>query len=419
LGKYGSRSGKAQLTKTRLAVKLPLDAGLDKEAIKQEADLWVRGGNHPNVMPLFEANVYNGQAVIVSEYAPDGSLQKWLNAQPRPTCSADMVVHLITGILNGLGHLHAQGILHRDLKPANVLMQGGIPRLADFGLARLVDSTLSQVSGSPAYMAPEAFDGQRSVRSDLWSVGVILYQLLAGELPFQERESGALMRAIISREPKPLPHTVPEPLRKLVARALEKSPENRCVSATEMLTDLLKAQASLAAPALRLTAHLAAFVGTSRYAIFIKATNLSPTYEAEITHVWLECEGRLHVMNDKRPLPKRLKPFEVWETWIEALELPPVLVTERVYELARVRLSTGEIISSVHDREVPMKGYVAGSTSPLANEETVDQQATTRREAPPANPEVAQDAGGGCGSEHCQGQGTIDGPGGPVRKPAR
>src|SRR4029079_1070965 len=100
--------------------------------------------------------------------------------------SIDKAVRMTSGILAGLEHLHTKRIVHRDLKPANILLQGETPRLADFGIARVLKSTAhtGSIAGTPCYMAPEAFDGDRSEQSDMWSTGVILYRLLSGRLPF-------------------------------------------------------------------------------------------------------------------------------------------------------------------------------------------------------------------------------------------
>src|SRR5262249_32050397 len=151
------------IVKSQLAVKLPLHAAVDLNAVRKEAEVWVRAGSHPNVLPMFEANVYDGQVVIVSEYAPDGSLKRWLGEQGGKTSSFDVAVDMVMAILAGLEHLHVRGIIHRDLKPANILMQGESPRIADFGLARVIEpeATVSLAAGTPAYMAPEAFDGRR------------------------------------------------------------------------------------------------------------------------------------------------------------------------------------------------------------------------------------------------------------------
>lgn len=112
-------------------------------------------------------------------------------------------------ILDGLEFLHSRNIIHRDLKPANILLQGSTPRLADFGISRALRATASSqssnVSGTFAYMPPKGFDGRRSVQTDIWSVGVNLYQFLTGKLPFPQREPSALIAAIIMREYEPLP----------------------------------------------------------------------------------------------------------------------------------------------------------------------------------------------------------------------
>jgi serine/threonine protein kinase len=242
------------IAKSRLAVKLPLQAGVDLNAVRKEAEVWVRAGNHPNVLPMFEANVYDGQVVIVSEYAPDGSLKQWLGKHGGKAPLFDVAVDMVMAILAGLEHLHVRGIIHRDLKPANVLMQGECPRIADFGLARVIDpgATVSLAAGTPAYMAPEAFDGQRSVQTDLWSAGVILYELLGGSLPFPSGDLMRLMKAIATEAPAPLSESIPSALRQTVLGALDKDPHSRFRSAADMraaLRDTLRQLETRTAPA--------------------------------------------------------------------------------------------------------------------------------------------------------------------------
>ncbi len=242
------------IAKSLLAVKLPLHAAVDLNAVRKEAEVWVRAGNHPNVLPLFEANIYDGQVVIVSEYAPDGCLKQWLGKYGGKAPSFDVAVDMAMAVLAGLEHLHVRGIVHRDLKPANVLMQGVCPRIADFGLARVLDpgATVSLAAGTPAYMAPEAFDGQRSVQTDLWAAGVLLYQMLGGSLPFPSGDLMRLMKAIATDPPAPLAETVPSALRQMVFGALDKDPQSRFRSAADMraaLRDTLRQLETRTTPA--------------------------------------------------------------------------------------------------------------------------------------------------------------------------
>lgn len=227
---------RTELLTTKFAVKLPLDEQVDLETIKQEAILWEKASGHPNVLPIIEANIYNGQVVIVSEYAPDGSLADIL--KKNRIISEEKSAELVLGILAGLEHLHSRNVIHRDLKPANILLQGETPRLADFGISRALKTTQTSqsvnITGTPPYMSPEAFDGKRNEQTDLWSVGVILYRLLSGNLPFPQQNITSLVGAVINKNPEPLPDSVPQWLQRIVFCSLEKNPEHRFKSASEM-----------------------------------------------------------------------------------------------------------------------------------------------------------------------------------------
>ncbi len=231
---------KSKFVTTKVAVKLPHDEQIDHETIKQEAQLWEQASGHPNILPIIDATEYDGQIVIVSEYAPDGSLDEWLKTHGK--MSVEKAVEMTIKILDGLQFLHSRNIIHRDLKPANILLQGDTPRLADFGISRALRTTASSqssnVSGTFAYMPPEGFDGKRSVQTDVWSVGVNLYQFLTGMLPFPNKEPSALIAAIMMREFEPLPADIPTNLQNVIAKALAKQPENRYASAGEMREDL-------------------------------------------------------------------------------------------------------------------------------------------------------------------------------------
>lgn len=231
---------RAKFVTTKVAVKLPHDEEVDHDTIKQEATLWEQASGHPNILPIIDADEYDGQIVIVSEYAPDGSLDEWLKTHGK--MPVENAVETTIKILDGLEFLHSRNIIHRDLKPANILLQGETPRLADFGISRALRTTASSqssnVSGTFAYMSPEGFDGKRSVQTDIWSVGVNLYQLLTGELPFPQKEPSALVAAIMMREFEPLPSDIPLSLKNVVVKALAKQPESRYKTAAEMREDL-------------------------------------------------------------------------------------------------------------------------------------------------------------------------------------
>src|SRR5688500_16790869 len=139
---------------TKVAVKLPLDEQVNHEVIAQEAKLWEQASGHPNVLPIIDADEYDGQVVIVSEYAPDGSLEDRLKERGG-SFGVKEAVDLTVQVLSGLEFLHARGIIHRDVKPANILLQGDTARLADFGISRALRATASSqstnVSGTFSY----------------------------------------------------------------------------------------------------------------------------------------------------------------------------------------------------------------------------------------------------------------------------
>jgi serine/threonine protein kinase/tetratricopeptide (TPR) repeat protein len=224
---------------TRVAVKLPLAEEVDYFLIKQEAEIWERASGHPNVLSIIEADEYDGQVMIVSEFAPDGSLEDLLRKMGG-SIPVKRAVELSIGILSGLEFLHSKDIIHRDLKPGNILLQGKIPRLSDFGISRLMRTNSASLSsaGTPSYMAPEAFDGKRTVQTDIWSAGVMLYQMIAGTLPFSSDVFQELVASIILHEPKPVPPNIPVLLRGIIEKALAKSPAQRYESASEMKRNL-------------------------------------------------------------------------------------------------------------------------------------------------------------------------------------
>lgn len=229
----------AKFVTTKVAVKLPNTDNVDFDAIRQEAILWEQVSGHPNVLPIIEADEFDGQVVIVSEYASDGTLDDYLARDEKLTMKK--AVEMTIGIAAGLEFLHSRRIVHRDIKPANVLLQGDTPRLTDFGMSRVVlgKGVSMQVSGTPYYMAPEAYGRKRDRQTDIWSLGVVLYEMLTGAMPFPGDEVDDICRAVLNDKPMPMPKSIPRELRDIVLKALEKSPADRYKSVTQFREELI------------------------------------------------------------------------------------------------------------------------------------------------------------------------------------
>ncbi len=248
------------LIQRQIALKLPKDADPDIDAVRREAEVWLRAGKHHNVVQVLHADIYDGQVAIATEYISGGSLHDRLKGEAGKTADVAFAVEMTRGILAGLQHLHSvppRPLVHRDLKPGNVLLRGDTPLLTDFGLSRAFSSTaFTQAGGTPGYMPPEAFDDRFSPQTDIWAAGVTLYRMLKGELPFPQRDLSALIGAILNKEPEPLPAWVPGPVAAVIFRALMKDPDRRYASAEEMRTALDAAlqdsTAGVATPSTRL-----------------------------------------------------------------------------------------------------------------------------------------------------------------------
>lgn len=204
--------------------------------IEAEVDTWIEAGSHPNVMSVIDMFVAKDKIVIISDFAEGGSLGDWLKSNGGKAPTEESALEMMSGILRGIEHLHERKIVHRDLKPDNILLQGNFPRIADFGISRIVSgATLkTKAIGSPAYMSPEAFNGSKSPQTDVWSAGVIFYELLTGAQPFEDDALWLLMKKIQDEEAAALPEFIKPEIRAIVETALEKNPQKRFQTATEM-----------------------------------------------------------------------------------------------------------------------------------------------------------------------------------------
>lgn len=249
---------------------LPPDTAQDPqsaERLRREARA-ASSLNHPNICSIYEIVEYEGEHFIAMELLEGQTLQERIDGKPLAT---DVLLELAIQLADALDAAHAKGIIHRDIKPGNVFVTGrGQPKILDFGLAKKTPRRIAEgglpamptaslteeqltspgvTVGTIAYMSPEQALGKEvDHRTDLWSLGVVLYEMLTGKLPFKGEHDISLLHAIIHEKPQRLRSVnpeVPPELERIVHRALEKKPESRYSAAKAMLEDLKKYRDSL------------------------------------------------------------------------------------------------------------------------------------------------------------------------------
>jgi serine/threonine protein kinase/Flp pilus assembly protein TadD len=220
--------------------------------------------NHPHICTVYEISEHQGRPFIVMELVEGESLKARLE---RNNFSVDDLLIVSLETTDALAHAHSRGIVHRDIKPANIFMDpGGRVKVLDFGLAKVLSHgravsaaapgavTIAQTAsgvlvGTPDYMSPEQVLGKKlDPRCDLFSVGVVLYEMATGELPFQASSMVGVLDNILNRHPMPpsnLNPAVPPALESIITKALRKDPDLRYQTALEMRDDLVKLQGNL------------------------------------------------------------------------------------------------------------------------------------------------------------------------------
>ncbi len=202
---------------------------------------------HPNICSIHEIGETSAGRPFIAMACYEGeTLKERLARGSVPPAEA---VAIAVQVARGLRAAHAHGIVHRDVKPANVILgTDGMVRLLDFGLAKIADVTLTGPGATPgtvAYMSPEQARGDAvDHRTDLWSLGVVLYEMLTGERPFGGGNDRAVIQAILHEEPEPISKRrsdTPAPLARIAERLLQKSPAGRYGSADALLADLVSA----------------------------------------------------------------------------------------------------------------------------------------------------------------------------------
>ena len=208
--------------------------------------------HHPNLLPIYDAGEENGRCYIVTEHV-HGARTLAAYCRPDNLLRIDDVVEIMFKCAKALHYAHSRGVIHRDVKPSNIMLtQDSDVRIIDFGIALVADSEISRIegiAGSPSYMSPEQVQSlELTNRSDLYSLGAVMYELLTGTRPFRAGNLAKLLHQIVYATPPPI-HTlrteIPEDLENVVATALRKEPERRYKSGLDFAAELTRVHQKL------------------------------------------------------------------------------------------------------------------------------------------------------------------------------
>jgi serine/threonine protein kinase len=208
--------------------------------------------HHPNILPIFDAGEEDGRCYIVTEHV-HGARTLAAYCRQDNLLRVDDVVEIMFKCAKALHYAHSRGVIHRDVKPSNIMLtQDSDVRIIDFGIALVADSEISRIegiAGSPSYMSPEQVQSlELTNRSDLYSLGAVMYELLTGTRPFRAGNLAKLLHQIVYATPPPI-HTlrteIPEDLENVVATALRKEPERRYKSGLDFAAELTRVHQKL------------------------------------------------------------------------------------------------------------------------------------------------------------------------------
>ena len=220
---------------------------LSRARITREAQALAQLGDHPNILQIYDAGEQNGQLYMVLPVMTGGDIDELLMSSPEHRLPPEETIAIAAAVTRGLKFAHSKGVIHRDLKPGNVwLSLDGTPKIGDFGLAMAMGSSrLTQegmIVGTASYMPPEQATGGRvTPQTDLYSLGAMMYEMVAGTPPFHGDDATAVISQLITMAPAaPTWHNplCPEPLEALILQLLSKDPSERPESAGRVLNML-------------------------------------------------------------------------------------------------------------------------------------------------------------------------------------
>ena len=285
----------------KVAIKVPHKQGLDFSELLKEPRL-LASMSHPNIVTVVTAEKQDDVFFIVMEYVEGETLEQRIAREG--ALDLGVALDYTCQICNAVDHAHAAGILHRDLRPGNILLSGtGVLKVTDFGTSRFLEAAAhgTTVTGSPPYMAPEQFHGRAVFASDVYAIGVTMYQMLTGTLPYgtpapadvARLERGELISSPRLRNPK-----VPVALADIVLKALAPSLSERYTRAAAVLEDVLAAKDAGPKRVKRARAAGSSRAGDSSGEI---QARLRARDDAPMARFCWHCSKPLHARTDKCP----------------------------------------------------------------------------------------------------------------------
>jgi serine/threonine protein kinase len=284
----------------KVALKVPHKQGVDFGELLREPRL-LASLNHPNIVTILTAEKQENVFFIVMEFVPGETLETMIARDG--ALDVALALDYTCQICNAVDHAHRQGVLHRDLRPSNVLVTGGgMVKVADFGTSRFLEIAAhgTTIIGSPPYMAPEQFRGKAVFASDLYSIGVTMYQMLTGVLPYDTpspADLDRLMRGELLSAPRLRNPKVPKSISDIVLKAMAPEIRARYQRAGELLDDVLAARSG-AAP--RRTPRAATAAEHAPDGVHDIHTRLKARETPQPRFCW-QCRKPLHARSDRCP----------------------------------------------------------------------------------------------------------------------
>jgi len=247
----------------KVALKLlPSFLTADEEAnqnFKKEAQI-IASLNHPNIVTIYEINSFRGQYYLSLEFLEGENLRKKIKKHADEKISLENIIYIFLQICSGLSKAHNAGVIHGDIKPENIFINNdNIVKILDFGVAKLIGSSSvsneeKNIFGTTVYMSPEQVQGENiDKRSDIWSLGVLLYEMASGELPFKGEYEQSIIYSILNEEPLKIKNKyfIPGELENVILNCLRKSRSERYDSVEELISQLKSIQKNIAETSLK------------------------------------------------------------------------------------------------------------------------------------------------------------------------